>query len=140
MRFWDTSALVPRFLDEARAADVKRWYLSDPETVVWSLTRVELISAIARRHREKPEFGKLWDAAIRNVLAAWQEWSEVTDFDRVRKSAERLLGVHPLRVADALQLGAAVVIAEGNPQSLEFVTLDRRLAEAAHSEGFPVLI
>jgi predicted nucleic acid-binding protein len=46
---------------------------------------------------------------------------------------------HPLRAADALQLGAAIVAAEGDPSSLELVTLDHRLAEAAQREGFPVL-
>ena len=46
---------------------------------------------------------------------------------------------HPLRTADALQLGAALVAADGDPQSLELVTLDRRLADAARREGFPVL-
>ena len=46
---------------------------------------------------------------------------------------------HPLRAADALQLGAALVAADGDPQSLELVTLDNRLAEAARLEGFSVL-
>lgn len=46
---------------------------------------------------------------------------------------------YALRAADALQLGAALVAADGDPQSLELVTLDRRLAEAALQEGFPVL-
>ena len=41
--------------------------------------------------------------------------------------------------ADALQLGAAIVAAEGEPASLEFATLDRRLADAAAREGFQIL-
>jgi uncharacterized protein len=44
--------------------------------------------------------------------------------------------VHPLRAADALQLAAAVVAAERDPPSLEFVSLDDRLLEAASREGF----
>jgi predicted nucleic acid-binding protein len=46
---------------------------------------------------------------------------------------------YPLRAADALQLGAAVVAAEGDPATLDFVTLDRRLANAAEREGFAIL-
>jgi predicted nucleic acid-binding protein len=46
--------------------------------------------------------------------------------------------VHPLRAADALQLAAAVVAAEGIPASLSIVTLDERLAAAARREGFVV--
>jgi len=44
-----------------------------------------------------------------------------------------------LRAADALQLGAAIVAADGEPETLEVVTLDRRLADAARREGFPIL-
>jgi predicted nucleic acid-binding protein len=46
--------------------------------------------------------------------------------------------VHILRAADALQLAAAVVVAEGLPSSLDIVTLDERLAAAARREGFTV--
>ena len=48
----------------------------------------------------------------------------------------RFLRVHPLRAADALQLGAAFAAAEGRPSSLTVITLDERLAEAARREGF----
>jgi hypothetical protein len=51
----------------------------------------------------------------------------------------RLLRVHDLRAADALQLGAALTFAEGQPDALGFVTLDGRLAKAAVREGFPVV-
>jgi predicted nucleic acid-binding protein len=57
----------------------------------------------------------------------------------LRECAIRLLRVHPLRAADAVQLAAAVIAAEMRPTSLEFVTADRRLADAARKEGFAVL-
>jgi predicted nucleic acid-binding protein len=73
------------------------------------------------------------------ALTAWPRWSEVTAVDVVRRHAERLVETHPIRAADALQIGAALVAAAGDPETLELVTLDRRLAEAAEREGFPVL-
>ncbi|HEX4157328.1 MAG TPA: hypothetical protein VHY79_02560 [Rhizomicrobium sp.] len=51
----------------------------------------------------------------------------------------RFLCVRPLRAADALQLAAAFIGADRRPPSLEFVTLDERLADAARKEGFAVL-
>jgi predicted nucleic acid-binding protein len=72
------------------------------------------------------------------VLAAWEEWSEVVALEPVRRQAERLVSVHPLRAADALQLGAALVATDLDPGGLEFVTLDERLATAALKEGFTV--
>jgi hypothetical protein len=47
--------------------------------------------------------------------------------------------VHPLRAADALQLAAAYAAAEQRPASLDVVTLNERVAIAAHKEGFVVL-
>ena len=47
--------------------------------------------------------------------------------------------MHPLRAADALQLGAALVATDLEPAGLELVTLDERLATAAEKEGFTVL-
>lgn len=81
----------------------------------------------------------LWSRAIRDVNEMASRWTEIWDADATRLHAERIVMDHPLRAADALQLGAALVAADGDPQSLELVTLDRRLAEAAQREGFPVL-
>ena len=66
-------------------------------------------------------------------------WREVEPIARVRQVATRLVRVHALRAADALQLAAAIVAAEDDPPSLTFVTLDDRLARAAERVGFPVL-
>ena len=41
-----------------------------------------------------------------------------------------------LLAADAMQLAAALVWADGNPDQRGFVCLDQRLREAARSEGF----
>jgi predicted nucleic acid-binding protein len=57
----------------------------------------------------------------------------------VRVTARRLLRVHNLRAADSLQLAAALVASEGHPASLEIVSLDDRLIDAAQREGFTVL-
>lgn len=57
----------------------------------------------------------------------------------MRESAVRFLRIHPLRAADALQLGAAFIAAERRPTTLQFVTLDDRLADAARKEGFTLV-
>jgi predicted nucleic acid-binding protein len=57
----------------------------------------------------------------------------------VRRHAERIVETHPLSAADALQVGAALVVAKEFPATLEVVTLDRRLAVAAEREGFRVI-
>jgi predicted nucleic acid-binding protein len=75
----------------------------------------------------------------RHFLDAWERWSEVTAAEIVRRHAERIVVTHSLRASDALHIGAALVAAEHEPASLEFVTFDRRQAQAAEREGFRVL-
>ncbi|MGC2277109.1 MAG: hypothetical protein WA571_13930, partial [Candidatus Binatus sp.] len=75
----------------------------------------------------------------REVHEVASRWIEISDAATTRLHAERIVTDYPLRAADALQLGAAIVAADGDPHSLELVTLDGRLAEAARREGFPVL-
>ena len=53
--------------------------------------------------------------------------------------ADRLLAIHPLRAADALQLAALLAASAERPADLPFVTLDDRLAATARKGGFPVL-
>jgi predicted nucleic acid-binding protein len=139
VRFWDTSALVPLLVAERETTRVERWLRQDTGVVVWSLTRVELLSALARRRRQEPGAARRLQAARRELLAAWERWSEVTDIDLVRRHAERLVESHPLTAADACQLGAALAAAEDDPAGLEFVTLDQQQALAAEREGFRVL-
>jgi len=139
VRFWDTSALLPLVVAERETARAERWLREDAGVLVWTLTRVELLSALARRRRQEPGSARRLLAARRELLAAWERWSEVTAVDLVRRHAERLVESHPLRAADALQLGAALVAAEDDPAGLDFVTLDRQQALAAEHEGFRVL-
>lgn len=135
MKFWDSSALVPLLLQQPQTKRVRHLLEEDDELVVWWGSAVECASAIARLHRD----GHLSAAAERdarsllNVLR--KSWFEVQPGDAVREQAMRLLRVHALRAADALQLAAALEWA-GAPPEGGFVTFDDRLLEAAQREGF----
>jgi len=138
VRFWDTSALIPLVVAERGTALAERLLRDDPAVVVWTLTRVELLSALARRRREEPAAARRLLEAKREILAAWPRWSEVTAVEVVRRHAERVVDTHAIRAADALQIGAALVAAGDDPAALEFVTFDQPQAAAAEREGFRV--
>ena len=78
-------------------------------------------------------------ASLTAARALALTWNEVAPSDSLRRSAERLLRVHALRAADSLQLAAALIAANHDPHSLDYVCLDTRLAAAAQREGFAVL-
>lgn len=139
MRFWDSSAIVPLLTPQAATPVAEALIGRDSQLLVWWGTSVECVSALARLERDgmlsHTDVG-MAQARLR-VLA--EVWNEVQPHVRVRSTAERLLRVHPLRAADALQLGAAIEVSGGDPTSLEFVCFDRRLIEAAGREGLQVV-
>jgi hypothetical protein len=87
--------------------------------------------------------GKLTPAETSDVFQQIQKlaqtWNLIDPVESIRVSAKRFLRVHDLRAADALQLAAAFLAAEGRPASLEVVCLDDRLVTAARREGFQVI-
>lgn len=139
MRYWDASAIVPLVIAESTSDTVRGWLREDADLVTWAWTRVELASAVERRARQ----GRLDRTERRACLDRFAElgraWDEVVDLHSVRSHALALLARHPLRAADAAQLGAALVVAEGDPSSLDFVCLDEQLALAADREGLRVV-
>lgn len=139
MRFWDASAIVPLLVDEPTREALLALLEHDPVMLVWWATPVECASALARRERDGAlALAEATDALdrLRSLSASWQE---VLPSEAVRSVAQRLLRVHPLRAADSLQLAAAIVAAEGEAPTLEFVGLDSRLNDAATREGFRIL-
>jgi predicted nucleic acid-binding protein len=111
----------------------------DAGIVAWWGTPVEIASALARRERGGLMTADEVAASLTAARALALTWNEVAPSDSLRRSAERLLRVHALRAADSLQLAAALIAANHDPHSLDFVCLDTRLAAAAQREGFAVL-
>ncbi|MFN0178927.1 MAG: type II toxin-antitoxin system VapC family toxin [Gemmatimonadales bacterium] len=135
MRFWDSSALVPLCLAQRISDRARKLYDEDPELVVWWGSPVECASALARLRREAviDEGGEADARAILGRLA--ETWYEVQPGTHLRDQAVRLLRIHPLRAADALQLAAALDWS-GPAPSGGLVSFDDRLNEAARREGF----
>ena len=108
----------------------------DPDMLVWWGSEVECGSALARLERAAALDVKAASLAFVRLKQLAAGWHEVEPSEILRETALRFLRVHPLRAADALQLAAAFIAAERRPASLQMVTLDERLADAARKEGF----
>lgn len=136
MRFWDTSALLPLFVEEPATDSCTALLSADPSVIVWEGTSVELLSAFSRYRRHSSGFDDLWPGIRHEILQRWTAWSRVADLAKASLRAQRLVNVHPLKAGDAFQLAAALVACEDQPQQFEFVTRDATLATAARLEGF----
>ncbi len=139
MKFWDTSAIVPLCVQEPNSATVREILVEDPSMIVWWGTRTECISALMRQVREGG-FAPTDERAARHVLQTlMQTWTEMQPSEALRSTAERLLTVHPLRTADALQLAAALQWCQSLTTGQDVVTFDRQLRDASYREGFTLL-
>jgi uncharacterized protein len=139
LRYWDASALIPLLVQEPGTALARAWLAEDGVIVTWAWSLVEIRSAIERRVREGLMVRALRQPLLDRFARLAEGWEEVAELPSVRVRALALLARHPLRAADAAQLGAALLVAEDDPASLTMVTLDRRLAESAEREGLRVL-
>ena len=137
MRFWDSSAVVPLILEQPRSARSRELLDEDPDVVIWWGTPLECASAFARLRREGALSQSEEAELVRTLEQLRTGWHEMVPGDLVRAQAHRVLRLHPLRAADALQLAAALEWA-GAPSGEAFITFDERLGAAAAIEGFVV--
>jgi uncharacterized protein len=139
MIFWDASAIVPLLVAERTTSRMQALAARDADMLVWWGSQVECISALARLERAAALDVKGMTLASSRLEQLADGWHEIEPSEIVRESALRFLRVHPLRAADALQLAAAFIASEHRPASLQLVTLDERLADAARKEGFSLV-
>lgn len=136
MIFWDASAIMPLLVAEPTTRLLQALAGRDPDMLVWWGSEVECVSALARLERSAALDAKRFALASNRLKQLANGWHEIEPGEIVRESAMRFIRVHPLRAADALQLAAAFTAAESRPASLQVVTLDERLSDAARKEGF----
>ena len=139
MKFWDASAIVPLCLRESHSALVRRIADADDAIVVWWTTPVECFAAFARRRRDQILTRAQEEQMRRVVTHLAADWTEIQPSHRVCDAAARALTLHSLSAADALQLAAGLLWANGHPAHHDFVCLDQRLQDAARAEGFQLL-
>ena len=138
MRFWDSSAIVPLLVQQKSSPRAEDWLTEDADITVWTLASVEVLSGFRRLVREQGLAENTAAIAERRLDELVRTCHVVVDVPAVKRLASRLLRFHPLRAFDALQLGAALLWAEGHPEGRTLHTLDARLGAAAEREGFVV--
>lgn len=139
MRYWDPSALVPLLIRETHTAHREHQLQEDSQIVTWWATQVECASALNRLARAGDLPPAQLAIALRKLDTLAAGWIEVLPTPRVKARALRLMRVHPLRAADALQLGACLTACGDAPAQLVFLCADTRLRDAADKEGLAVI-
>lgn len=131
--FFDTSALVKRYIDEPGSETVSAILGAAEALFVSVLCLPECVSAFQRMVREgylsSQEYARLKDVVLADLGDAivCHAVPEVVD------GAVECLERYPLRTLDALQLGCARAVSADL-----LVTADRRQSDAARGEGLEV--
>lgn len=137
--FWDTSALVPLCCFQPQSAQARQVARTYSRQVVWWATVVEAFSSLNRLTRDGTINIKESAQALARLNYLRKRWNEIQPTEEVRDRAERLLRIHKLRAADALQLAAALVWCGDRPQGRVLIGADGNLSAAANAEGFAVI-
>lgn len=126
--------MVKWFVDEERAADVEQ-LRRESTGAISQLAEVELVSALARRHREGSISAEALESLLERSAEELASAVLVQLNDAVLSRARALLLRHPLRSADAIQLGSCLELRDRLQQPVQFLAFDQRLNEAAAREG-----
>jgi len=134
----DTSWLSKLYLDEEGSADVRDSVRAADRLASSRIAYAEARVALARAWRN----GRIDDSVFRAARAeferGWQSILVLEVTDEVTREAGELGDRHPIRGFDAIHLASATKFRTGTKEELSFMTVDRRLRDAAVAEGFSV--
>jgi uncharacterized protein len=132
--FFDSSALVKRYIREAGTNEVLAWCDRATELAVAVIAVPEVISALRRLVREG-RLGELQYTALKADIGADLADAVLCETSpQVMQHAIAALEAHPLRAMDAIHLGAALVVGADM-----FVSADARQCAAAAPLGLQVV-
>lgn len=136
--YFDTSALVKRYIEEAGRRDVLR-LLRRHEVITSAILPVELRSALRRRVSEGALDGERVTQTLRRVATDREYWTLIEVARDVLTAAEALVATHPVRALDALHIASAQIFKQRlSIPDLLFVSADQRQTNAASAAGMAV--
>jgi uncharacterized protein len=137
--YFDTSALVKRYLVEEGSPAVEALWNETTRVVASEILYDEMAATFARKRREVPADAEGIEKARANFRAEWPSLRRVAVNDDVHHRVDELLARHPLRGADAIHLASALLVHEALQQPLTFACADAKLVAAARAEGLDVV-
>lgn len=133
--YFDTSALVKRYIDEPGRRDVMR-LLRRTRCVTSAVLPVELRSGLRRRVAEGSIDARRLPTILQHVAVDRTYWTFVEVGVDVLAGAETLVAAHPIRTLDAIHVASAQLFAaRGSIPGLTFVSADKRQTETAIAVG-----
>ncbi len=131
--FFDSSALVKRYISEAGSDAVLAWCDKATELIVAVIAVPEVISSFCRLVREGRLSGSQYSALKADLRADLADAILCETSPQVVQRAIAALEANPLRAMDAIHVGAALV-----SRADVFVSVDKKQCAAAKRLGLRV--
>ena len=135
--YFDTSALVKRYVDEPGSLEIRR-LLRARRVMSSVLLRVEVLSALRRRRDEAVLSARAFARLLRRAGADDASWQLVPVSDEIVAVARSRVLQQSLRTLDAIHLASAETLHRVGLR-IPFVTADARQADAGRAIGLDVV-
>ena len=137
--YFDTSALVKRYVSEAGSLQVREW-LRRHDVLSSTTTPVELLSGLARRRRAGDLSEEIFTALLRRIQRDRTRWELVEVGPMILNSAEQIVqGSVSIKTLDAIHVASLVTFQAASGTHIPFITGDTRQREAAGHVGLDVV-
>lgn len=133
--FCDTSALVKLYVQELDSDAVMQRAAASEILAVSRITWVEVMSAMARRSRERPADAAHLIQARQRFEEDWAHYVVLEITPELTRLAGDYAEAFALRAYDSIQLAAAQTLNQELPGEVGFACFDTRLVNAARLLG-----
>ena len=139
MTYFDTSALIKRFVNEKGSGLVQSILQRRDPIATAKIAYAEIFAGLTRKLREGHVSRSEYDRTCRQVERDWPAYLRVELQDSTLLLARDLIQRHPLRGFDAVHLASAVSLKSALGEEITFAAADERLLRAAQAEKLDAL-
>jgi predicted nucleic acid-binding protein len=139
MNYFDTSALIKRFVEESGSKRVDAVLAREPIVATSKVAYAEVHAGLARMLREKAFTTAAYRATSRTFDTDWRAYVRVDLADPVLLIVRDLVRRYPLRGFDAIHLASAIRLQQQLGEAIRVIASDERLLAAAGEEGLSTL-
>ena len=138
MNYFDTSAIVKRFIAEEGSAHVEALFIAEPRLATSKVSYAEVHAGLARRLREGRVSANMHRRLADRFDLDWDTYLAIDLIKPLLALTRDLVRRHPLRGFDAIHLASAISLRSSLGEPVQLVAGDERLLMAASKEGLEV--
>lgn len=139
MIYFDSSALVKRYLKEKGSGRLREIAGSAPAISTSKLAYPEILSAFARKRKEKNITESELHLTVRRFENDWNSFFVIEFQDELLPIISKVIKRHCLKGADSVHLSSALWLQHAMKENCAFVASDINLLKAAESEKLSII-